>query len=155
MQTLRDDVKKIRGLLAQADTLHSRAPEMRAGVIRELCMLLEIVDQLEERFLFPALARFPDASKRVAECDASRLELRQLVERVRQTDGILNELVEDTRAHLVLLEGLLRPELDALDRPIAEFQAERMRDPRYADARPEIVQNPDGGEQLRTKKPAA
>jgi hemerythrin superfamily protein len=54
-QFLRDDHKRIVGLFTQYLASKSRAPELEAGMSREILIELELHSQIEEKVFYPAL----------------------------------------------------------------------------------------------------
>lgn len=156
-QLIRDDIKRIKGLLVQTQATKVRAREMNDGVLRELCMLLEIESELEEKVLCPALEKHAEAFDVLRKCEADREEVRSAL------SADEDELVSAAILHLTTLESELLPladallsaqELDSLGGRMHEDRERLMRDPRFADARPEVVQNPNGGEQMRKPRAA-
>jgi hypothetical protein len=168
LEILKSNIKKIRGLLTQSQSSIDRAPEMTEGVVKELRMLLEIQGRIEERLLSPVLQNLPDGPGTMAITLENHNEVMQGLETLRKrnvSSETFREALDEAAAiashHVAILETQVLPlletlptsDLKSLDQKIVEFQHDQMESPRYADAQPRIVQNPEGGEQKR--KPQA
>lgn len=161
---LRNSHKVITGLLDQAQADFARAPEMEAGVIRELCMMLEIHARLEEEILYPAVQNDLEMGILVS---AGRDELASLgvqILSLRTSDALsgraqtrLAEITELFSLHAKTEEEKLFPGVERLkdvnlvDLGAKMFARKRamLEDPRYRDALPQRVQDAKGGEQKR------
>lgn len=169
IQLFRDHHKTIRGLFRQLEAVDRRAHEMKAGVVRETFMELEIHFQLEEEYLYPVIESKADEEGRATleECRGSHLGLRNRIRAMRERNiddeyfnlG-LNTLIADIEQHLEQEETALFPlakmtlgdeQLAPMEEQIRKRHKDLMRQPRYRDALPEIVQNPNGGEQIRKR----
>ncbi len=163
-QLLRDDHKVIKGLIIQSETAESRAPEMRRGVILELCMLLEIHIQLEEEIFYPQLEKYLEASALIVVSMEEHERMRQLIQGLRQME-MTTEKFEDQLQELVafayfhfeteeqslfpMSEKFLRDSLESLGNQMYTRKTELMKSPEYKYAQPAFVQDPHGGEQKR------
>jgi hemerythrin-like domain-containing protein len=63
---------------------------------------------------------------------------------------ITSHIEEEEQLTFPAAEELLKEELSPLGAQIQDMRDDLLRQPQYADSRPEIVQNPNGGEQMRT-----
>lgn len=168
-QLLRDQHKTIRGLLAQSEAAPSRAPSMQDGVEHELFDELELHCLIEERTLYPALRSSPDPAIR-ARSDVSLLHHAELEQAVGDARGLLRqskhselrEQLETIRSlfetHVLEEEGELfaiaerTMGLEALGQMVGEarlIRVEFLAEDQRSSYRPEKVQNPRGGEQMR------
>lgn len=168
-QLLRDDHKVIKGLIIQSETTESRAPEMRRGVILELCMLLEIHIHLEEEIFYPQLENYPEMSALVVVSMEDHERMRQLIQGLQQMEMTtekfedqLQELIAFTYFHFETEEQSLFPmaeklssstSLESIGNQMVTRKTDLMKSPEYKNAQPAIVQDPNGGEQKR--KPSA
>jgi iron-sulfur cluster repair protein YtfE (RIC family) len=171
---LMDDHKRIKGLFRQFEAVDRRAHVMKAGVCRQTFMEIEIHSEIEENFLYPTLDKsLQNGSLRglVGECmsdhdqvDAIMAELKQMDVYHEEFDERMNDLIAEVELHLSKEEGELFSQIHteprallAIDQVANDMVNERMRMlklPQYADAQPERVQDPSGGEQKRIR-PAA
>jgi hemerythrin superfamily protein len=161
---LRNSHKVIAGLLDQAQADFARAPEMEAGVIRELCMMLEIHAKLEEEFLYLAVQNDLEIGILVG---AGRDELAALGVQIlglRTSEALsgraqmrLSEITELFSLHAMTEEEKLFPKVEAqpglnlaeLGEKMLARKRELLEEPRYRDSLPPRVQDPKGGEQKR------
>ncbi len=169
IQLFRDHHKTIRGLFRQLEAIDVRAHEMKDGVVKETFMELEIHFQLEEEYLYPVIRSKADEDGRATleGCRGAHLALRNRIQALRER-GIANEyfnmglstLIAEAEEHLEEEEVVLFPlakmnlgdqVLAPLEEQIRRRHRELMLQPRYRDALPEIVQNPNGGEQMRKR----
>ncbi len=176
-QILRDDHKRLTGLFRQLEAVDRRALSMRHGVAQEIFMEIEIHSTVEKQIFYPALiaALTPQAkpqpkatSLTAALVDQSISEHREieiLVQRLREIPvgsmafhGQIDELEELLFSHieeeeqltLPAAEELLKDELSPLGAQIQDLRDDLLRQPQYQHSLPEVVQNPNGGEQMRT-----
>ncbi|MCM2276981.1 MAG: hemerythrin domain-containing protein [Oligoflexia bacterium] len=167
-QVLRDNHKTIRGLFRQYEGVRRKTPEMRDGVVRELFMMLDVHFRLEEEFLYPLVAHTGSepGTALTDDCEREHASIRALIQGLRRRgtrdeffDTGFTNLVTTCEEHLAREEGelflLAESELaEALSEDgLAESMENRRKAliaaPEYRDARPEVVQNPHGGEQMR------
>jgi iron-sulfur cluster repair protein YtfE (RIC family) len=168
---MRDDHKRIRGLTRQLEAVDLRAHEMKNGVLQELFMELEIHVAIAEDLFFPevqdlleepARARIGKLIEGHHEIELAIDELRQLRKArapTRDYNDRLDELVDTIENHIDEEERDLLPEIDRVveGHLNAQAMADRMLErrlhylggARYVTSRPEVVQNPHGGEQMR------
>jgi iron-sulfur cluster repair protein YtfE (RIC family) len=173
-QILRDDHKRLKGLFRQLEAVDLRAHEMKHGVIREIFMEIEIHSAVEEQIFYPALlAVLSTPQNNRTGVDASLIdesirdhrEVDAVIQRMKMIpiDTIdfrnqLEELEELLEAHMEKeeqltipsAEALLGDELSPLGAQIQDLRDDLLRQPQYQYSRPEIVQNANGGEQMRT-----
>lgn len=175
LQFIRDDHKRIHGLLQQLKAAGQRAPEMVPGVLRELRMEIEIHTTLFEELVNPLLSasgdfRFRGWAREAVDSNREVVAtLERVDERVRSAAlgarDALEELEDFFGAHAALEENRILAEMSRLleeaDRlldsdlrssigsAMLSRRDELMRQPKYANARPEVVQDPRGGEQKR------
>ena len=169
IQLFRNHHKTIRGLFRQLEAVDRRAHEMKNGVVQETFMELEIHFQLEEEYLYPVIRSKADEDGRstLEECRGAHLALRNRIQALRER-GIADEyfntglatLIADAEEHLEQEELVLFPlakmnlgdqALAPLEEQIRRRHRELMRQPRYREALPEVMQNPNGGEQIRKR----
>ncbi|MCM2323799.1 MAG: hemerythrin domain-containing protein [Oligoflexia bacterium] len=170
LQLLRDNHKTIRGLFRQYEGVRRKTPEMKDGVVRELFMMLDLHFRLEEEFIFPLVDRSTDdpAKAVTGDCERDHVTIRGMIEALKRrgTDnehfdiGLTNfitaceEHFEREETELFLFaESALGERLKETD--LASVMENRrkalMGAPQYRDAKPEVVQNPHGGEQMRKR----
>lgn len=167
-QFLRDQHKILRGLFRQFEPIDHRAPEMKQGVVKEILMMIEVHFSLEEEFIYQPLMEAASDEDRVlaGECLRDHAAIRALVKVMRKKSvqeeffntGFLN-LLQTTDEHLVredeelfsAAERTLGSLLDEMGPRMQERRDQLVSSPLYRDARPEIVQNPHGGEQMRKR----
>jgi iron-sulfur cluster repair protein YtfE (RIC family) len=168
-QFLRDHHKTIRGLLAQCEAAPARAPSMEVGVEGELLGELELHCRMEEETLYPALQNSGDTALR-AQVDESFHDHGELKQAVGTAwDLLRDDRLADLREHLETIRaqfeahageeehGLFTLAENAFDGGRLVEMTERARairdeftqKPGVASRRPEVVQNPNGGEQMR------
>jgi hemerythrin-like domain-containing protein len=163
-QLLRDDHKVAKGLMIQTETTETRAPEMRSGVIRELFMLLEIHTLLEEELFYPELEKYSETAALIVLSFEDHEQVKKLIQDLRNMDPVtsefedqLQELISSASFHIEteeqslfpLAEKLLGPKLEELGSQMHTRKEELMNSPEYRDAQPSLVQDPNGGEQMR------
>jgi hemerythrin-like domain-containing protein len=174
-QILRDDHKRLTGLFRQLEAVDRRAHVMKNGVALEIFMEIEIHSAVEEQIFYPALLAALSAqgeplkvelnAAMVDQSLSDHREIENLIQRLRRLpidssdfhDGIeeLEQLVfshvdEEEQTTFPAAEDLLNEELSPLGAQIQDLRDDLLRQPQYANSRPEIVQNPNGGEQMRT-----
>jgi hemerythrin-like domain-containing protein len=174
-QILRDDHKRLTGLFRQLEAVDRRAHSMKRGVALEIFMEIEIHMAVQEQIFYPALLAALSSkgepmksqlnAAMVDQCIRDNHELKDAVERLRQIpiDSMdfhaqfeeLEQLLEshiDEEEQLLLpgAEELLGDELSPLGAQMQDMRDDLLRQPQYESARPEVVQNPNGGEQMRT-----
>jgi hypothetical protein len=173
-QMLRDDHKRIRGLFRQFEAIGLRANEMERGVMDEIFMELEIHAAVEEEVFYAALisalqqggSRMTLSPSAIDLCFEEHRAVQATIDRLRKLtlgserfNDLFEDLIESVEAHIteeeaeVLpeAESVLRTELPELATRIEELRAHLTQEPRYRDARPKVVQNPNGGEQKRVR----
>jgi hemerythrin-like domain-containing protein len=163
-QLLRNDHKIVKGLFRQVEGIDARAPSMKAGVLREIYMLLEIHSRLEEEIFYPAMQDVPETSLLIGESvDDHRAVvqmIRELKERDPSEEGFNNplaELIAAVETHVATEESklfkaaerVLGKKLEEMGKQMFRMRQELMKAPEYRDAQPAQVQNPRGGEQMR------
>jgi hemerythrin-like domain-containing protein len=171
-QHIRDDHKKIQGLFSQLEALEVRSPERTLAVARELWAELELHSRLEEELLYPALDAYAGSLDPKMPVERARLEhesARKLVARMRelgpqdaQFGAYLEELRQAVRQHIEDEERVLLVEAEQKLGELSELEsrwrsrrAELLENREFQDAaRPELAQNPNGGEQKRTERRA-
>lgn len=163
-QLLKDDHKRILGLLTQIVAARHRATEMRSGIAREIAMELEILGQLETELIFPELSEEPavDGIRR-AQRELLRWSkaLAQMDPQHEKFNALILEVVSQAKIYLELEERDLFPILnhfldgrdESFVHSISARREELLDDPKYAFSRPETVQDPNGGEQKRKRPP--
>ena len=169
---LRDDHKKIKGLIRQLEAAPQRAREMTSGVLKELCMELEIHGVIEKELFYPALIdatddisiRFQIEQGLAAHDEISNLmtEFEGLQQDETRFKDKFQELTESVELHIkdeeeILLaqaDTLLGGQLIELGNKMMERRSELIQLPQYQSAQPEVVQNPNGGEQMRKREAA-
>jgi hypothetical protein len=153
IQLLRDDQKTIRGLVAQARAAEARAPGMRDGVLRELCMMAEIHAQLEEELLYPALEGNGELAQLAGKGREELAAIRRQLPLAGESDAGFQELASLLLEHFTAEERDLFGRAEAIGPGIGQRllarREELLQDPRYQGARSQDVQNPRGGEQMR------
>lgn len=165
-QLLRDQHKTLKGLFRQFEVVDRRAREMKAGVVREILMLLEVHFELEEQFIFPRLIEAADESGRelTAQARTDHAEVRALARVIEKRSvfdeyfnaGFLN-LITTAEEHLgfeeerilALADEVLGSVLDELGPRLQERYEYLITKPQYGESVPWVVQNPHGGEQKR------
>jgi hypothetical protein len=169
-QEIRDAHKRILGLIRQLEAVSARAPEMREPVIRQLTMECEILTKLEEEILQPAIQGVGDAqlsgavTQSLDEHRKAHSLLQNLKATPRRGDGtgqtdLLGKVSsefellirQDEEGLLPLTERGLQDRLFELGTWFKTRREELLASSRYADAQPQLTQNPNGGEQMRTK----
>jgi iron-sulfur cluster repair protein YtfE (RIC family) len=63
---------------------------------------------------------------------------------------LFSHMEEEEQITFPAAEELLREELSPLGAQIQDMRDDLLRQPQYENSRPEVVQNPNGGEQMRT-----
>jgi iron-sulfur cluster repair protein YtfE (RIC family) len=178
-QILRDDHKRLKGLFRQLEAIDRRAHIMKNGVVQEIFMEIEIHSAVEEQIFYPALlAALQSQGEPMIHSEAMQLNAAKVDQSIRdhrEIDSLLQQLrkipVDGSRFHEAfdeleqLLEShleeeeqitfpaaeeLLREDLSPLGAQIQDMRDDLLRQPQYQSARPEVVQNPNGGEQMRT-----
>jgi hemerythrin-like domain-containing protein len=163
-QLLRNDHKVVRGLFRQAEASGARAQEMKGGVIGELLMMLEIHTRIEEEIFYPALRDQAETAILVENSFNDHREAKELIDRLRGQkpgdetyDNTLGELLASIELHVQteeselfpLAERVLASQLEELGKKMHERKAELLELPEYSEFKPRIVQDPNGGEQMR------
>lgn len=165
---LRDDHKIIKGLFRQFEAVDERAPEMKEGLVHEIFMEIEIHTQLENEFFYPELTARVDASDRglVEQARSDHREISSTAAQLKEQNVFaehfndrFSELISLVEAHLGEEERTLFPLAERVLADVTEElcdllmikKEELMESPEYSDAIPEVVQNPHGGEQMRTR----
>lgn len=165
VQGFRDHHKKLKGLFEQLEAAPARASEMTPGVVRELCMELDINFQLKEKYLYPKLMTLlSDVSEQAI--------IRDRLGDIEQCKKLLSEIFESNQKRVPQkskLSELTVQTVELFDREEKEifpkaqsfseiedlseqFSQERQKIsslPKYKDSHAEEVQNPQGGEQKR------
>lgn len=137
-QVLRDDHKKIKGLLRQFEAIGLRAQEMERGVAEEIFMELEIHSSVEEQVFYPALLSALSAGEQpgrratpaegapdpgiVGQAVQDHLEIRQTIRQLRslvQLDStafqeLFGDLSESVEGHFSIEEAELLPRAERL-----------------------------------------
>jgi hemerythrin-like domain-containing protein len=174
-QILRDDHKRLTGLFRQLEAVDRRAHVMKNGVALEIFMEIEIHSAVEEQIFYPAILAAlnsqgepPKVELNAAMVDqniSDHREIEGVIQRLRRVpvdstdfrDGMeeLEQLIsshieEEEQLTFPAAEELLKEELSPLGAQIQDMRDDLLRQPQYASARPEVVQNPNGGEQMRT-----
>src|SRR5687768_12747174 len=113
-KTVRNNYKTIIGLCTQSISSELRAPEMRAGILKELCMFIEIQEKIEINILYPSLLNSPNGETIISLCTDELNEIASYVRKVRQSpafsehlDDLLNELFDSISIHHSTLETQL------------------------------------------------
>jgi len=156
-QFLRNSHKTIVGLLAQAKASVARAPGMEPGVIRELCMMIEIHSSLEKELLLPDLLGFEETKAGSAAGREDLERLAPLVRGLRRSRARLDDVAElftlhaetEERDLFLKAEAIAGLDLAHLGARMRARRTDLMSDPFYQDAAPPRVQDPNGGEQKR------
>lgn len=165
-QLLRDDHKRIRGLFRQFEAVDVRAHEMKSGVVREIFMELEIHSRLEQELFYPAFqsAAGELSTVLVGKALDEHKVVQGIIDELRARgvdesgfDSRFAELIEEVQLHIDEEEKeMLRDaemsmpgQLQELGARMSRRRSELLQQPEYRDARPGVVQNPNGGEQIR------
>lgn len=163
-QFLRNDHKIVKGLFTQAEAAGLRAPEMKEGVLRELYMMLEIHTRIEEELFYPSLRERPETAALVEQGFDDHREAKELIGELKGIGAwdeshrnAFLELMATITTHVdteeselfPLAERVLGASLEDLGARMQERKSQLMESPEYRDARPEVVQDPNGGEQIR------
>jgi len=172
VRILLDEHKKIRGLVRQIEGIDHRAQKMKAGVCAELFMELEIHSLIEEKYVYaPAENLFEEEDEKalIVESFSDHKRIGELIAVLRpmnvvdpQFNAKFNELADEVELHITEEESEVLPVIqnrigDILHSVYQEMEVERatlLQQPQYRDITAENVQNPSGGEQMRTKKAA-
>lgn len=160
VQFVRSQHKKIRGLVQQAEASRLRAPEMHGQVIGQLLAEVTLTQELKIRHFYPALTTPRQSGDRVlALARALRTMSRNNVSfqpLFVELQEALEALISGEEAEvLARAERELGPESRAIGLSMEKAHDEQMDSPQYRDAKPEIVQDPIGGEQKRRRGKAA
>ncbi|MFL5813219.1 MAG: hemerythrin domain-containing protein [Bdellovibrionia bacterium] len=113
--------------------VHKMKVELNAAMIDQ-----SISDHREIEGLIQRLRRLPIDST----------DFREGMEELEQL--ITSHIEEEEQLTFPAAEELLKEELSPLGAQIQDMRDDLLRQPQYADSRPEVVQNPNGGEQMRT-----
>lgn len=174
-QILRDDHKRLTGLFRQLEAIDRRTHDMKYGVVQEIFMEIEIHSAVEEQIFYPALisAISTHGEPLKARLNASMVdqsisdhrEIEMIIQKMRNSplDGmgfhdqideleqlLFSHIEEEEQVTFPAAEELLKEELSPLGAQIQDMRDDLLRQPQYKSSRPEIVQNPNGGEQMRT-----
>lgn len=167
-QALRNDHKRMRGLFRQVETVDLRAKEMKEGVVREIFMELEIHTTVEEEIFYPSLRDVLDEEhlplidqsfQEHADLKASIGVLRSMDWHTQQFDERLTDLIATVEQHVTkeeddlfpVAERVLEPHNRELGDRILARREQLLKSEQYRGSRPEDVQNPNGGEQMRKR----
>lgn len=157
-QFLKDEHKRIIGLLRQVRAATQRAPDMFLGINKEIVMELEIYFKIINEFVYSSISQ--QLSEKFLEINQSILNTLQKVKNLEKKDSkavipYLSELTSQVQECFSEEEHEIFPLLKGLSGELLrERQLSLLNLPEYADARPEVVQNPGGGEQMRKKSAA-
>lgn len=171
-QLLRDNHKIIRGLFRQFEAVDRRAHDMKSGVVKETFMMIETHLKVEETFFYPAVEEAASAIGKALAVDCRKehegilLLIRNLNRRDLDEENFnigFTNLITTTEEHFekeendlfLLADTVLGEDLYGdLAPKMAARRKELMEQPQYMDARPEVVQMPNGGEQKRIRRSA-
>jgi hemerythrin superfamily protein len=160
-QLLRNDHKVVKGLFRQSEAVEARAPEMKQGVVREICALLTIHARIEEDVFYPALRENPRTAALIANSYEDHREAMALIETIEAANreghdvsAQLSELISAIETHVETEETELFPvaekviasKLEMLGQKMFALKQQLLKSP-YA--HPGLVQDPNGGEQMR------
>jgi hypothetical protein len=171
VQLVLDDHRKIRGLFQQAETVDLRAKNMQLGIIQELLMELEICSLVEQELFYPPyleiaqtndriianqiLANFQIVDNLISELRSVQFVDSRFEEKLRELNETVALLFEEEENMLLpRASHLLHEKLSSLASQMKQRRKELLSSPKYEDSLPEVVQNPNGGEQKRTRKVA-
>ncbi len=183
-QFLRDHHKTLLGLFRQFENIGARAPELAQGVIGEIVMQLEIYSTLESEIWYPRLNELASGedSELRSLIGQGESELRDLTPLLASLKGyrpegaefraLYDELVGNAENLFTFEETELFPYVGKIlkdpshhggggahQHGIAQQLEQRRKElfalPQYRTVLPEVVQNPNGGEQMRTTRGAA
>lgn len=166
-QFLRDQHKILKGLFRQGEVVARRAHDMEEGVMRELFAMIEIHFRMEEELFYPVVIQAAsDAGRAIADdCLREHKDVLRLVHALQRrpvhdeffATGLSN-LISTAEEHLyrednelfLLAETVLGDELyGELTSSLQTMREDLLHSPEYRDALPGLVQNPNGGEQMR------
>jgi hemerythrin-like domain-containing protein len=174
-QILRDDHKRLTGLFRQLEAVDRRAHVMKNGVAQEIFMEIEIHSAVEVQIFYPALLAALNSqgeplkshlnAAMVDQSISDHREIETLIQRLKRVpidshdfreqfdeleQVMHSHIEEEEQITLPAAEELLKEELSPLGAQIQDMRDDLLRQPQYQSSRPEVVQNPNGGEQMRT-----
>lgn len=174
-QILRDDHKRLTGLFRQLEAVDRRTHSMKHGVVQEIFMEIEIHSAVEEQIFYPALLAALSSegepmkvnlnAAMVDQSISDHREVKTLIQRMKRVpedstdfhnqideleELIFSHMEEEEQITFPAAEELLKEELSPLGAQIQDMRDDLLRQPQYKFSRPEFVQNPNGGEQMRT-----
>lgn len=156
-QFLRDNHKVLRGLFRQLETA-DRHPEMKDGIVREITAQFEVHSTIEEELFYPALkAALPEGEQAlIDEAVAAHHDAATLLQRLPEFVSSVETHMSDEETRLFeMAEKVLGTQLETLGQKLVARHEQLLASPKYRDARPEVVQNPNGGEQSRKQDKVA
>lgn len=166
-QILLDDQKRIRGLFRQVQVLEQRAPEMISGVSGELFLDLELHARAELEHVFPQLLSDLNDSSIAGDLGQAReaqLDVMREVEALKALNpgaedwprrmGDFRRTIDlhfdhELRQVFPLIRHFRSDLSSQLADRILEERQRTLGRPERSPMRPEVVQNPHGGEQKR------
>src|SRR5689334_6184494 len=93
-QLLRDDHKRLKGLLRQLEVAGLRLPETKASIIRETVTELEVLARIEEDVVYPALLEVLTDTRRLLVSDgySAHAEIAAMLEEIKayEKEGALD-----------------------------------------------------------------
>lgn len=156
---LKDDHKRVIGLFRQFEAVILRSPEMRDGVVRQALMELQVHSKLEEEIFYAECKKNLDESgvALIEDCYQAHAELDSRIEKFGGSDNEIREIISAVETHVSeeetslfpMLEERIPEQLDRIGALLATRKKELIASPEFEDSRPEVTQNPNGGEQSR------
>lgn len=163
--------KRLRGLFRQYQSLDLRESTLLHSVCRQVLMEVEVHSRLDQDLLYPEIQSCAniDGQRVVAEAFSEHTPILEWAEKVRALmkdnlpfDTEIEALIEAVEAHLEYEARVIVP-LAEISIPLEQMGPLGMRIqmekvhlehlPEYSDSRPEVTQNPNGGEQMRGRGP--
>ena len=169
-QWLRNHHKTLKGLFIQSRSLKLRANEMKENVFKEYFLELDLNLSIKKNVVYPLLNEklpgFPNFNdrikldehlKNIEECANFLLAIKSMSPSDPARQIRFNELTSKVNEYLEIEEREIIPFVQTLseqDQSKLHMSIIQEREllyslPEYQDARPSVVQNPRGGEQMR------
>ena len=163
--------KRLKGLFIQYNALDMRESTLRDAVCRQILMEAEIHSKIDQDLLYPAIQACcdEDGRRRVASAFAEHQPILEWVDKIRELnkeghswDTEMESLIEVLETHLetesreiipLAEESIPIDQMGSLGMRIQLHKINLEQEPEYADSRPEVTQNPNGGEQMRGRHP--
>ncbi len=163
--------KRLKGLFHQYQALDLRESTLRDAVCRQILMEAEIHSKIDQDLLYPAIQACcgEDGIRRVAAAFAEHQPILEWVDKIRELykeghswDTEMESLIEVLETHLefesrdivpLAEENIPLEQMGPLGMRIQLHKMELEELPEYADSRPEVTQNANGGEQMRGRHP--